>query len=163
MFHLYFTGYSPHDHHPVDSPVTSPASSTVRPLSQFSSAVSNSSESESSSDAEDEEVHSHEQPEIVFDQLGTCPVVGKIKMTRLEQRLAAFIYSKGRSTTHSTILSNQKLRLLALLDDECLSVQFFLKRSQWFKVEKYWMNVDEKEFDYIITLINLVPKCVGTV
>ena len=80
---------------------------------------------------------------------------GGVKLTKLEERLVAFIYSKGRRVSLSVILLDRELQVLALLEDETLSVAFFLKRPQWFRVQM--INEEAGFVNYIITLFQLFP------
>ncbi len=80
---------------------------------------------------------------------------GGVKLTKLEEGLVAFIYSKGRRVSLSVILLDKELQVLALLEDETLSVAFFLKRSQWFRVQM--INEETGFVNYIITLFQLFP------
>ncbi len=80
-----------------------------------------------------------------------------IIMTSLEHMVVSFIYSIGKRVTYSTVLSNQKLRMREYICDQSLSIDFFLTRPYWFKVQMYF-ETDKCKIDYIIDLINLIPK-----
>ena len=73
-------------------------------------------------------------------------------MTELERKVVEFIIFKGRCVTHSTILSNKKLRILEFLSDHSLSINFFKARCKWF-------IIDRTVGEYMITLTDniLIP------
>ena len=138
-------------------------------ISQYNSdteATTSSSESQNSlSDIEDEQMTSHQKSsqrnfpefsEICFTLPGSPD---NVIMTSLENKLVSFIYCKGKSVSYSGIMSNNELRMFEYLHDESLTIQFFLKRPHWFKVHKYFVHDDREKIDYIIDLVNLVPKC----
>lgn len=78
-------------------------------------------------------------------------------MSDIEQKIVKHIFFNGRTVSYSQFLENEELRTSEFIAGETLSIEFFLKRRDWFKVTEIPSNESDGT-DYIIMLINLQAK-----
>lgn len=96
---------------------------------------------------------------VVFTDCGIIGTPGdEVQMTEIERKIVKHIFYNGRMILYSRLLQNNEIRVLEFVGDENLSIEFFLKRRDWFKVAEILSNDESRDTDYVISLVNLQAK-----